>query len=149
MLRVRIMPRYQEPITLTISIVRLMNYVVLENIRGDFSDNTAFPACKLRIIFKNIGRSVRTVPCRAPYPFPPPPPPKIRLSQQNSKPCSNFLETQTNIEISRQSCIVSWFVSSEQLFFQMNLFPCLRRKWGHRLNCKTLYLSWSVSLFMR
>lgn len=51
-----------------------MYYVILENIRGDFSDNTAFLAFKLRIIFKNIGRSVRTVPCKAPYPYPPPPP---------------------------------------------------------------------------
>ena len=57
----------------TISIVRFMYYVILENIRGDFSDNTAFLAFKLRIIFKNIGRSVRTVPCKAPYPYPPPP----------------------------------------------------------------------------
>ena len=64
----------------TISIVRFMYYVILENIPGDFSDNTAFLAFKLRIIVKNIGRSVRTVPCRAPCPFPPPRPPKIRLS---------------------------------------------------------------------
>ena len=77
MLRVRIMPRYQEPITLTISIVRFMYYVILENIRGDFSDNTALLAFKVRIIFKNIGRSVRTVPCRAPTPSPPPGPPMI------------------------------------------------------------------------
>ena len=68
MLRVRIMPRYQEPITLTISIVCNMYYVILENIPGDFSDNTAFLAFKLRTVFKNISRSVRTVPCRAPYP---------------------------------------------------------------------------------
>ena len=56
----------------TISIVRFMYYVILENIRGDFSDNTAFQAFKLRIIFKNIGRSVRTAPFRARYPSPPP-----------------------------------------------------------------------------
>ena len=62
----------------TISIVRLMYYVILENIRGDFSGNTAFLEFKLRIIFENIGRSVRTLPCRAPYPSPPPP--MIRLS---------------------------------------------------------------------
>ena len=55
----------------TISIVRFMYYVILENIRGDFSDNAAFQAFKLRIIFKNIGRSVRTAPFRAPYPSPP------------------------------------------------------------------------------
>ena len=46
----------------TISIARIMYYVILENIRGDFSDNTAFLAFKLRITFKNIGRSVRTAP---------------------------------------------------------------------------------------
>ena len=57
----------------TISIARFMYYVILENIRGDFSDNTAVQAFKLRIIFKNIGRFVRTVPFRAPYPYPPPP----------------------------------------------------------------------------
>ena len=62
----------------TISIVRLMYYVILENIRGDFSDNTAFLAFKLRIVFKNIGRAVRTIPCTEP--LPPPPPPMIRLS---------------------------------------------------------------------
>ncbi|CAH3180199.1 unnamed protein product, partial [Porites lobata] len=31
----------------------------------------------------------------------------------------------------------------------MNLVLCLHRKWGHRLNCKSLCLSWSVFLFMR
>ena len=47
-----------------------MYYVILENIRGDFSDNTAFLAFKLRTIFKKISRSVRTVLCRAPLPPP-------------------------------------------------------------------------------
>ena len=51
----------------TISIVRFMYYVILENIRGDFSDNTAFLAFKLRIRFKNIGRSVRSAPPGPPY----------------------------------------------------------------------------------
>ena len=59
----------------TISIVRIMYFVILENIRGDFSDNTSFLAFKLRIIFKNFGRSVRTVPCKAPTPSSPPPHP--------------------------------------------------------------------------
>lgn len=65
----------------TISIVRFMCSVILENIRGDFSDNTAFLAFKLRVIFKNIGRSVRTVPCRAPLP-PPPHDPTLVSKQQ-------------------------------------------------------------------
>ena len=51
----------------TISIVRNVYYVILENIRGDFSDNTAFLAFKLRIRFKNIGRSVRSAPPGPPY----------------------------------------------------------------------------------
>ena len=54
MLRMRIMPRYQEPITLTISIVRFMYFVILENLRGNFSDNTALLAFKLKTVFKNM-----------------------------------------------------------------------------------------------
>ena len=65
-----------------ISIVRLMYYVILENIRGDFSDNTAFLAFKLRIVFKNIGRAVRTIPCTEPLPPPPPYHPTLVAKQQ-------------------------------------------------------------------
>ena len=48
----------------TIYIVRLMYYVILENIRGNFSDNIALLAFNLKTVFKNISWSVRTVPCR-------------------------------------------------------------------------------------
>ena len=76
----------------TISIVRFMYYVILENIPGDFSDNTAFLAFKLRIIVKNIGRSVRTVPCRAPCPFPPPAPPRSDSRSKTANHAQTFLK---------------------------------------------------------
>ena len=46
----------------TISIVHLMYYVILKNLRGNFSDNTALLAFKLKTVFKNMSWSVRTVP---------------------------------------------------------------------------------------
>ena len=129
----------------TISIVRIMYFVILENIRGDFSDNTSFLAFKLRIIFKNIGRSVRTVPCKAPTPSSPPPTPydpTLVVKQQTMLKLSWNANKHRNIQakLYRQLVCQFWIAF---------LVPCLGRKWGHRLNCKTLYLSWSVSLFIR
>ena len=107
----------------TISIVRFMYYVILENIRGDFSDNTAFQAFKLRIIFKNIGRSVRTAPFRARYPSPPPYDPTLVAKQQTMLKLSWNANKHRNMQAKLYRQLVCQFWKA--FFFRWTLFLVL------------------------